>query len=129
MSNKIAFVQDSASIYFGESILSRLQEAGISISKIGTIPIQTEASEEDIVLALKELIIDADVVLGISSSGNGLSIYGNKIDGIVASTISSNDDLNEAITVYSSNMFDVSVNTPKACDLLIKAAKEMGVVQ
>lgn len=128
MLKKLAFIQDSVSISCGQGILSRLQVAGVPISQSGTIPIQTEASEEDIVLALKELIVDADIILGISSSGNGISIYGNKIDGIIASSISSVDDLNEAITVHSINMIDVPANNPQAYDLLIKAVKKMGVI-
>lgn len=128
MLKKVAFIQDSVSISCGQSVLSRLYEAGVPIIKSGTIPIQAEASEEDIVLALKKLIVDIDIILGISHSGNGLSIYGNKIEGIVASPVSSIDDLNDAIIVHSSNMIDVTANNPEACTLLIEAAKKMGVV-
>ena len=107
---KIAFVFDDVSEIDGEETLSALEKNGIPYYSKGVIPIYAHADEDTIISSLYSIIRDADVVIGVSSTGNGIAIYTNKISGYTAAPISSSADIDEAINVYKANAFDISVH-------------------
>ena len=105
---KIAFVFDDVSVARGEEVLAKLQHTSSCVCTKGVIPIYAHADEDEIVTSLRSVIKDADMVIGISSSGNGIAIYTNKISGFTAAPISSVSDINVATKVYGANAFDIS---------------------
>jgi len=128
MQKQIVFVQDSVSISTGAVVISKLNEAGVNITKIGTIPIQVDSTENDITSLLESLVSFADITFGISSSGNGIAIYGNKIEGITAAQISSYADIEEAMFQQSCNLYDVSACNNEAASLFVEIAKKAGAI-
>jgi ribose 5-phosphate isomerase RpiB len=126
MIRTIAFVQDSESIEVGLIVAKHLQEAGLSFTCVGTIPTQVNACEADIVIALKEIVGDADIALGVSISGNGIAIYGNKLENYIAAPITSFPDVEEAVSCYSCNMFDVPASNESISELFQYAIKLIG---
>ena len=128
MSNRIVFVQDSVSAVPGAELMNRLMKAGVIFEKSYTIPIQLNASEEEIVHALEAAIDNANVIFGISSSGNGIAIYGNKIEGIKAAPISTENEIDEAVSTLNCNMFDVSSINANAFDLYLSISEKLGII-
>ena len=102
---KIAFVYDDVSSQIGKDIISILEKRGIDFCSKGEIPIYAHAEESIIISKLNSLILDADMVIGVSSSGNGISIYANKIAGFTAAPVSSLVDIDEAIDIFRANAF------------------------
>lgn len=108
---KIAFVFDDVSEKTGEEVFSRLEKNGASFYSKGVISIYAHADESTIVSSLFSIIHDADMVIGVSSSGNGIAIYTNKISGFTAAPISSISDIDDAIDVYKANAFDIPAHS------------------
>lgn len=123
---KITFVYDDMSESVGKEILSNLENQGIIFYSTGIIPIYAHADEDTIISLLSEAIYNSDMVVGISSSGNGIAIYANKIVSFKAASITSIDDIDTAIDIYSANVFDISAhntNLITVCTSLIERWK------
>lgn len=105
---KIALVFDDKSVEIGEKIYSDFVEDGVSIDRKGIIPTYSDASEDEIVDALYNTVYDVSYILGISSSGNGIAIYANKLRGYNATPIRSLEEALQYIDMYSANAFDIS---------------------
>ena len=109
---RIAFVFDDISQECGEKVFSNLeQREDINYTK-GIIPVYAHEDEFLIVSSLYSIIVDSDFVIGISSSGSGIAIYANKINGYIAASVTSFSEIDEAIRDYSANVFDVSMHNP-----------------
>lgn len=104
---KIALVFDDVSEEIGKKILSDLEQKRMMFYSNGIIPIYAHAEEDVIMSSLYEIIHGCDMVIGISSSGNGIAIYTNKISGFTAVPIVSIADIDEAIDIYAANAFDI----------------------
>lgn len=104
---KIALVFDDVSEEIGRNILSDFEQKGMMFYSNGIIPIYAHAEEDVIISSLYEIIHGCDMVIGISSSGNGIAIYTNKITGFTAAPIASIADIDEAIDIYAANAFDI----------------------
>lgn len=123
---KIAFVFDDVSEAIGKEVLSELEGTGIVLHSTGMIPIYAHADEDTILSSLYSIIHEANMVIGISSSGNGIAIYTNKINGFTAAPIGSIANITEAIDIYSANAFDISAHNRDLvpiCVNLIERAK------
>lgn len=105
--NRIALVYDEMSIECGEELYENLTKSGFAIDKKGVIPILVHADEEEILDSLYKIIYNASLVLGISSTGNGIAIYANKLHGFTAVPIRTFSDAEQAIKLYGANVFDV----------------------
>lgn len=110
---KISFVFDDISEEVGKQIIFECEKKGIIFHSKGTIPIYAHADEETIISSLYSIIYDSDMVIGVSSSGNGIAIYTNKITGFTAVPITSIDEIDEAIDSYKANAFDISAHNAK----------------
>ena len=124
---KIAFIYDDVSEEDAKELLSNLEQRGITFYSKGVVPIYAQAEEDVIISDLYELIHDSEMVIGVSSSGNGIAIYTNKIAGFTAAPITSISDIDEAIDVYAANAFDVPVHNTDLfyiCTNLVERMKE-----
>lgn len=122
---KIAFVFDDVSEATGYKVLSKLEQSNIAFHARGVIPIYAHADEDTIISSLFAIIDGADMVIGVSSSGNGIAIYTNKIPGFTAAPITSIADIDEAIDVYKANAFDIpahSADLISICKTLVERA-------
>lgn len=104
---KIALVYDDVSEEIGKNILYEFQQKGITFYSNGVIPIYAHAEENVIISSLYKIIHGCDIVIGISSSGNGIAIYTNKISGFTAAPVASIAGIDEAIDIYAANAFDI----------------------
>jgi len=124
---KIAFVFDDVSEEVGKEIISDFEQKGITFHSKGVIPIYAHADEDVIISSLYSIIHDSDMVIGVSSSGNGVAIYTNKITGFTSAPITSIDDIDEAIDIYAANAFDIPAhnsNLISICMNLVERAEE-----
>lgn len=121
--NKVSFVYDDVSVTKAKDILLHLQNKGIALVAFGEIPILAHSDENTIIERLSTIIADSEVVVGVSSSGNGVAIYTNKIRGYTAAPITTIDDINVSINLYNANAFDISAsneNVFELCDAIIE---------
>ena len=124
---KIALVFDDVSEEIGKNILSDFEQKEMMFYSNGIIPIYAHAEEDVIMSSLYEIIHGCDMVIGISSSGNGIAIYTNKISGFTAVPIVSIDDIDEAIDIYAANAFDIPAHHKdiiSICTNLIKRTEK-----
>ena len=120
---KVSFVYDDVSREIGKKIACEIGNKGYSISTIGEIPIIAHEDEDTIISFLYDIIKESDVVIGISSSGNGIAIYTNKIPGFTAAPISSIEDYSYAVSTYSANAFDISAKNEDIISICINILK------
>lgn len=115
--NRIALVYDDMSIKRGEKIYSDLINSGYDIDKKGVIPIFAHADEDVILESLYRIICEASLVVGLSSTGNGIAIYANKLRGFTAAPIRTLIDATQAIDLYGANVFDISADNQEAFNI------------
>ena len=121
--NKVSFVYDDVSAEKAKNILQYLENKGISLVAFGGIPILAHSDENTIIEMLSTIIADSDVVIGVSSSGNGMAIYTNKIRSYTAAPITTINDIDVAINLYNANAFDISAsneNIFELCDAIME---------
>jgi len=110
----------------GEKIYTDFQQYGIPIAQKGMIPVFSHADEDVILQSLREIICDASFVIGVSSSGNGIAIYVNKLPGFNAAPITSLSDAMSAINLFEANAFDISANNIDASIIYKELVEKSG---
>lgn len=123
---KIAFVCDDVSEEIGKKIVFELEQKGVELHSKGVIPIYAHEDEDTIISSLYSIIHDSDMIIGVSSSGNGIAIYTNKIAGFTAVPIVSIDDIDEAIRIYTANAFDISAHNDELMSICKNLVERMG---
>jgi len=125
---KLAFVYDTISEDKCQSLMESLKGMGVKFFNIGAIPISTDETEDAILSSLYSIIENADIVLGVSSSGNGIAIYANKIEGFIAAPIGMMSDIDEAISVFSANTFDISMYNRNLFNICMTIVERTGLI-
>ena len=123
MSLNIAFITDAFSYDKANSIFKTFMMFS-NTKDINIIPLLSEASEDEIITTLSSIFYkDYDLYLGLTSSGNGLSIFANKLHDVFAASINNMDEIAEAISLKV-NCFDVSVTNTEASSIFAKIIKD-----
>lgn len=120
---KIAFVYDDVSKEKGIEIIEKLATEGYKVACTGEIPIYAHTEEDTLITDLYGIIHNCDFVIGISSSGNGIAIYTNKINGFTCAPVTTMDDVTEAIDTFNANAFDIAAFNPEAFSIVIDLIK------
>ena len=86
----IGIVCDTLSVEQKAALICKLcNQDKYAVRDLGEISIQMEADENQLVAQIAEIINsnssqDVSCIIGLSTSGNGIQIYANKIDGMIA---------------------------------------------
>lgn len=124
MSQNIAFITDSLSYDKASDIFKPFMTSS-GTKDIKIIPLLSEKSEDVIISVLSGIFHENyDLYLGLTSSGNGLAIFANKLSGVFAASIGSVSDIPEAISL-NVNCFDVSVVNAEASSILAHIIMDM----
>lgn len=117
--NKISIVSDSISQESVSDLIGKLRAQGMEIDYLGTIPTLSEGYSEEIIIEQLKSIIKYNnfPIVAITSSGNSVSIYANKL-GVNAAPIFDLQGVDEAISKFSCKIFDIQVNSKNIYSLL-----------
>lgn len=124
--SKIVFLSDEMSTEKYFEYKEYFDSLGKSFYSYGIVPVLATSTEEIILTELSNIIRDADYVIAISSSGNGIAIYANRISGYVAAPINNVEDIDIAIETFAANVFDIPASSKQGIVVMEKILQKIG---
>ena len=121
----IVFVFDEITESFGKELLSKIEQNTNEDFRVGIIPIYSNSTEEELICSVKEIVGNTNNVIGITSSGNGMAIFANKLSSIIAAPVTSLDDVEEAISTFHANAFDISASNPNCIEVCLNIIERL----